>query len=251
MRNKHIGLVKNALETLSAVSIEKIFLNIYNRLMENFDIEIWLQEFTRKLFDEFSSRVKFVGLQGSCKRGEFTEDSDVDLLVVLDKLSFDDLEQYKMIVHSMPFYEKADGIICGQNEIYNCPKFQLFHLVYDTLPLHGNLLTLIPKFSREDVLSSVKINAANLFNEICHGYIYENNDVNVLKQGYKKTFFILQTLHFLKNNVYVGSKKELVLELAGEDKEILLILMNWNSLDVEDNTEFYFEKLLSWIKKRI
>ena len=56
-----------------------------------FDVEIWLQEFTRKLFDEFSSRIKFVGLQGSYKRGEATENSDVDLVVILDKLSFEDL----------------------------------------------------------------------------------------------------------------------------------------------------------------
>lgn len=54
-----------------------------------FDVEIWLQEFTRKLFDEFSSRIKFVGLQGSYKRGEATENSDVDLVVILDKLSFE------------------------------------------------------------------------------------------------------------------------------------------------------------------
>ena len=35
-----------------------------------FDIEIWLQDFTKKLFDQFNRRIKFVGLQGSYKRGE-------------------------------------------------------------------------------------------------------------------------------------------------------------------------------------
>ena len=40
-----------------------------------FQLEIWLQDFTKKLFDEFSSRIKFIGLQGSYNRGEATPES--------------------------------------------------------------------------------------------------------------------------------------------------------------------------------
>ena len=55
-----------------------------------FNIEVWLQDFTKKLFDQFNSRIKFVGLQGSYKRGEATENSDVDIVIILDRLTFED-----------------------------------------------------------------------------------------------------------------------------------------------------------------
>lgn len=219
--------------------------------MENFDVEIWLQEFTSKLFEEFDTRIKFVGLQGSYKRGEATEDSDVDLVVILDKLTFEDLVEYKKIIHSMPFYEKACGFICGEDEIYNWPKFELFHLLNDTLPLQGNLLNFIPPLKREDIFDAIKINSANLYHQLCHGYLYENRDIEVLYQGYKRAFYILQILYYLRSNNYVDTKKELVYLLDGEDKEILLVIINWNSLDVLDNTDFYFEKLLNWLKLHI
>lgn len=216
-----------------------------------FDVEIWLQEFTRKLFDEFSSRIKFVGLQGSYKRGEATENSDVDLVVILDKLSFEDLIQYKNIVHSLPFYEKADGFICGEDEIYNWPKFELFHLLNDTLPLQGNLLNFIPPLKREDIFNAIKINSADLYHKVCRGYLYENRDEEVLYQGYKSAFYILQVVYYLRSNIYIDTKRELVYSLDGEDKEILLVILNWNSLDVLDNVDFYFEKLINWLKLHI
>ena len=55
-----------------------------------FKLENWLQDFTKKLFDKFSTRIKFIGLQGSYKRGEANADSDIDIVIILDKLSFDD-----------------------------------------------------------------------------------------------------------------------------------------------------------------
>ena len=76
-----------------------------------FKIENWLQDFTKKLFDKFSTRIKFIGLQGSYKRGEANSDSDIDIVIILDRLSFDDLILYKRIVKSMPFSKKVCGFI--------------------------------------------------------------------------------------------------------------------------------------------
>lgn len=216
-----------------------------------FNIEVWLQDFTKKLFDQFNSRIKFVGLQGSYKRGEATENSDVDIVIILDRLTFDDLVEYKKIVHSMPFYEKVCGFISGEKEIYNWPKHDLFQLVNDTIPLHGSLFHFIPALGRADIVNAIKINSANLYHQMCHGYLFENRDIEVLSQGYKCAFFILQAIYYLKNSEYMGSKKELLMELDGEDKEILLVNINWDSLDIIGNTEFYFEKIINWASKHI
>ena len=48
------------------------------------DITNWMQYFTQKLNETFENRVWFVGLQGSYARGEATETSDIDIVVILD-----------------------------------------------------------------------------------------------------------------------------------------------------------------------
>jgi hypothetical protein CLOSPO_03573 len=216
-----------------------------------FNIEIWLQDFTKKLFDQFSSRLKFIGLQGSYKRGEAKQNSDIDIVIILDKLTFEDLAEYKNIVHTMPFHEKVCGFVSGEREIYNWPKFDLFQLANDTISLHGNLYDFIPILKRNDILDSIKVNTANLYHQMCHGYLFENKDITVLYQGYKSAFFILQAVYYARNSVYIGSKKELSALLDGEDKEILLVNINWEALSIEQNSDYYFEKIINWAGKYI
>lgn len=216
-----------------------------------FDLEIWLQELTKKLFDEFNDRIKFIGLQGSYRRGEAHENSDVDIIIILDKLNFEDLEEYKNIINSMPFSEKACGFISGEKEIFNWPKHDLFQLANDTISLYGNLDDFIPIIKRSDILDSIRINTANLYHQMCHCYIFEDKNIDVLKSGYKSAFFILQALYYAQNSAYIGSKSELTNLLTGEDKEILLVSINWNSLRVNTNKDFFFEKIINWAGKNI
>lgn len=211
-----------------------------------FKLENWLQDFTKKLFDKFSTRIKFIGLQGSYKRGEANADSDIDIVIILDKLSFDDLILYKGIVKSMPFSKKVCGFISGEKEIYNWPKFDLFQLLNDTVSLHGNLQDFIPIIKRNDILDSIKINTANLYHQMSHAYLFEDKNIKALYQGYKSAFFILQALYYSRNTEYVGSKNELVQLLDGEDREVLLVNINWKSLRIAENSDFYFEKIINW-----
>ena len=51
------------------------------------DIEPWLARFDRLLRETFGDRIQFAGLQGSYARGEATESSDIDLVVLLDALT--------------------------------------------------------------------------------------------------------------------------------------------------------------------
>ena len=53
-----------------------------------FDINTWLNIVIKKLQNEFEQRLLFVGLQGSYNRGEATQNSDIDLVVILENLSF-------------------------------------------------------------------------------------------------------------------------------------------------------------------
>lgn len=46
----------------------------------------WMDAFARRMRDIFATRVLFVGWQGSRARGEAEPDSDLDVVVVLDRL---------------------------------------------------------------------------------------------------------------------------------------------------------------------
>ena len=51
------------------------------------DIEFYLTSAVDGLKSCFGERLLYVGLQGSYLRGEATEESDIDLMVVIDRLS--------------------------------------------------------------------------------------------------------------------------------------------------------------------
>ena len=59
------------------------------------DINGWMNDFLQKLNDVFVNRVWFVGLQGSYSRGEATETSDIDVVVIFDELSASDIQTYQ------------------------------------------------------------------------------------------------------------------------------------------------------------
>lgn len=58
------------------------------------DINAWMEDFQRALAQTFPGRLWFVGLQGSRARGEATAASDIDVVVVLDTLTAEDIRRY-------------------------------------------------------------------------------------------------------------------------------------------------------------
>ena len=46
------------------------------------DISAWTDKFLQALTQNFGERIWFVGLQGSYARGETTETSDIDMVVI-------------------------------------------------------------------------------------------------------------------------------------------------------------------------
>lgn len=57
-------------------------------------IDDWMNEYLNKLQVLFGSRLRFVGLQGSYGRGEATDGSDIDVVVILDIVAPEDLKAY-------------------------------------------------------------------------------------------------------------------------------------------------------------
>ena len=214
-----------------------------------FNLKDWLAEIVGKIRGRFGKRVVFIGLQGSYKRGEATDTSDVDLVVILDELRIEDLKAYREIVRSMPDYEKACGFISGRAELQNWSKSDLFQFYFETESLYGDLTELIAPPEKDDIRRTVKLSAEALYHAACHSFVFDENPAETLSSLYKMTFFILQAEYYLKNNVYIPAKKELLTSLTGADYEILQTCINMNL--VENGIDEMYERLINWCSVRI
>ena len=90
------------------------------------DITAWMDNFLQKLNENFANRVWFVGLQGSYGRGEATETSDIDVVVILDELSAKDIQIYNGMLDTLPHRKLICGFLSGKDEIMNWEPSDLF-----------------------------------------------------------------------------------------------------------------------------
>ena len=174
----------------------------------DFNVDEWCAEFLRKLEDAFGGGLVFVGLQGSRGRGEASEESDVDLVVVLKELSPRELGLYAEAVSSMPFAEKACGFICGEEELRAWSASELFLLYHDTAPLYGSLDFIVPLIGED------------IYHGCCHNRLYEKS-MDILGALYKSAFFVMRVKRWRETRRFVKKLSELALETEGEDGEIL------------------------------
>ena len=216
-------------------------------------INNWLNTALEKLQEKFAENLLFVGLQGSHNRGEATETSDIDLVVILEKLTFNDLKAYRLIIDNMPSKEKACGFISGKDELQNWSKTDMFQFYYDTKSLYGNLGDIIQPPTIDEIKQSIKISSENLYHSAVHSFVHSNNYLEDLKNLYKMTFFILQAKYFVETNQYIPTKKQLAEYLNGTEKEILNICINNKNIDNNNQAEIetLYWNLINWCSDNI
>jgi predicted nucleotidyltransferase len=103
------------------------------------DITTWIPTFLQALKRTFGDRVYFIGLQGSYGRGEATDASDIDMVVILDKLSVSDIHSYNAMLDTLAHRELICGFLSGKKEILAWEPSDLFQFYYDTKPIKGSL----------------------------------------------------------------------------------------------------------------
>ena len=126
------------------------------------DIKNWMNTFLDALNTTFVNRVWFVGLQGSYGRGEATETSDIDIVVILDKLSASDIQKYNAMLDTLPNRELICGFVSGKDELLNWEPSDLFQFYYDTTPIQGSLDELLAVIDEPAVNRAIKIGACNI-----------------------------------------------------------------------------------------
>lgn len=215
-------------------------------------IETYLSEFTGTLRRAFGRRLCYVGLQGSYLRGEATEQSDIDVMVILDGLTAEDLERYRALVEQTEEPEKACGFICGRAEMAHWNPLEICHLLHTTHDYFGSLQNFVPDYTREDILNYIKLSLGNLYHGLCHTRIHapEQTLRQALPELYKQVFFILQNLHFLRTGDFYGTKKDLLPRLSGADHAVLhWAIAHWGQDDWD--TDSAFRLLFGWCQSTL
>lgn len=213
------------------------------------DITAWIKNFLQALKDTFANRVWFVGLQGSYGRDEATENSDIDIVVILDQLSASDIQIYNSMLDALPHRELICGFLSGKDELHHWEPSDLFQFYYDTTPIIGSLDELLEKIDETAIDSAIKIGACNIYHGCVHNMLHEKSS-DVLKSLYKSASFVVQAIVYLRTGKYVKHQNELLRIATNDERDIISTFAN---LKKGDTVDFWqaSETLLAFSKKWI
>ena len=213
------------------------------------DITAWMQNFLQALNKTFADRVWFVGLQGSYGRGEATETSDIDIVVILDELSAMDLQTYHDMLDTLPHRELICGFLSGKTEIMNWEPSDLFQYCHDTTPIKGSLEAVMAVIDENAVNRAIKIGACNLYHGCVHNMLHEKSE-DILRGLYKSASFVVQAIAFKQTGTYISHQKELLQAVSSDEQVIVETFMNLKNGGTVD-LNLMSETLFAWSKKWI
>ena len=213
------------------------------------DITAWMHSFLQTLNDTFANRVWFVGLQGSFARGEATETSDIDIVVILDTFSALDIQTYNNMLDTLSHRELICGFLSGKKEIMNWEPSDLFQFCHDTTPIKGSLDEVMAVIDESAVNRAIKIGACNIFHGCVHNMLHEKSE-DILRGLYKSASFVVQAIYFKQTGIYICHQKELLQVVSSDEQVIVETFINLKNGGTAD-FNMMSEMLFVWSKKWI
>ncbi|NBI78905.1 nucleotidyltransferase domain-containing protein [Anaerotruncus colihominis] len=183
-------------------------------------MKLWLEQFTAAVRQTFGARVEAIGIQGSHGRGEATEQSDIDIVVILDALSYRDLKVYDAAISKLPRRAMICGFLSGRDELARWDRAELFQFYHDTTVLYGSLDFLRPLITREDIQRAVLTGACTIYHACVHNVLHEK-DPEILRSLLKAAVFTLQAKHFYETDTYIKRHADLAGVLEGDERALL------------------------------
>ncbi len=207
------------------------------------DIKAWLELFEKALHNTFGSRIWFVGLQGSYARGEASENSDIDIVVILNELTSADIQKYNDMLDTLSCRELICGFISGVDEILHWEASDLFQFYYDTKPIQGSLDILLERIDNAAVERAVKIGVCNIYHGCVHNMLHEKSN-EILYGLYKSASFVIRAICFMKTGKYTSNLKDLISASDEQERNILktfIYLKNKGDIDFSEMSDTLFE----------
>ena len=215
------------------------------------DISTWIPEFLQAINQTFGERIWFVGLQGSYARGEATNTSDIDMVVILDQLFTEDILVYDSMLNSLAHRELICGFLSGKAELMNWEPADLFQFYHDTLPIKGSMDEVLSKIDDSAVNRAIKVGACNIYHGCVHNMLYEKSE-EILKGLYKAATFVVQAIHYQQSGCYLRHHAELISVVSEQDRFILetyVQLKRGEKLDFSAMSNHLFSWAKEWISR--
>lgn len=207
------------------------------------NIDAWMNDLINQLKIEFKERLVLVGLQGSRARGEQREDSDIDVVVIVEDLNADDLALYRNVIQEMPHAELACGFVGSPDILAAWPRHDVFNLVNDTNIRYGSFDFMDTEFTAEEAKLAADACASEIYHALCHTAVFEPDMLPALLQGcLKSIFFGIRAKHFAQTGDFVNSRAQL-LNLVNDSERWLLQAYD---KDVQMDNKELASKLLRW-----
>jgi len=208
------------------------------------DMNEYLPALIRECKAVFGGRLVYLGLQGSYMRGEADENSDIDVMTVIDCFSVEDMDAYRDILKRIGPGVKSCGFICGKDELARWNPLELCQLVHTTKDIFGTLSELLPESSRANEIDYVKLSLGNIYHELCHRYIHADREktVSMFRGACKGLFFLIQNMYYLESGRFVATKRELKELVAEDDREMLSMA----ELPEDGDFDSAFGKVFRW-----
>ena len=215
------------------------------------EITTWMNGFLSSINEVFGDRVWFVGLQGSYGRGEATEASDIDVVVILDELAITDVQKYNAMLNTLSHRELICGFVSGKDELLKWEPSDLFQFCHDTTPIKGSLDEVMTVIDEDAVNRAIKIGACNIYHGCIHNMLHEKSE-DILRGLYKSASFVVQAIAFKQTGKYMRSKNDLLQNALPEEKRIIntfISLKNGGAIDFETLSQELFVWSKAWIAK--
>jgi hypothetical protein len=215
------------------------------------EITTWMNGFLKSINEAFGDRIWFVGLQGSYGRGEATETSDIDVVVILDELSAANIKAYNDMLDTLPHRELICGFLSGKDELLNWEPSDLFQFCHDTTPIKGSLNEVMAVIDEDAVNRAIKIGACNIYHGCVHNMLHEKSE-DILKGLYKSAAFVIQAITFKQTGKYIRSQSDLLQIALPEEQRIIntsTYLKNGGAIDFEKMSQELFVWSKAWIGK--
>ena len=215
------------------------------------DINTWMNSFLIALDENFSDKIWFVGLQGSYGRGEATETSDIDVVVIFDELNSNDIDKYNQMLNCLPNRELICGFVSGKDELLHWEPSDLFQFYNDTKAIKGSLDDLLQLIDHKAIQRAIKIGACNIYHGCIHNMLFDKND-EILKGLYKSASFVVQAIYFEQTGKYISHLTELEQVVNTKEKEIIqtfIELKNGGNINFDEMSQLLFNWTKEWIKK--
>jgi len=222
-------------------------------------VNAWLGDFVTELKDRFGERLVFVGHIGSWARGEPNPESDIDCLVVLDKINENDISTLRNIFQGMSDSEsKAGGILVSCEELDGTPAFHLVQLFYHGCKtFYGSIEGRLTAPSIKDYITDIRLKACDNLHTARHHLLFSrdlSNSVLGLKFNFYNCFFALQNWLLVTRGEFVARKKDISDYLDDpDDAEVVRVARDWYKLtdDLTAHAQRYVELLERWSRKML